>query len=99
MLFLRGPEITPDWAVESTLELSTHCKATFSMLFDLLFLWVLNSYCGALPMFTLHAHPGLDGFSLFLTKATSPGFRNRDKSRQMYVFHEGNSQVGKLDFL
>ena len=71
VLLLRGPEITPDWAVEPTLELSTHCKATLSMLFDLLFLWVLNNYCGALPMLSLHAHPGLVWFSLFPTKAIS----------------------------
>jgi hypothetical protein len=38
VLLLRGPEITPDWAVEPTLELSTHCKSTLPMLLDLLFL-------------------------------------------------------------
>jgi len=53
-----------DWAVEPTLGLNNHCKSTLSMLFDLLFLGVLDSYCVSLPMLSLHARPGSDGFLL-----------------------------------
>jgi hypothetical protein len=62
-----------DWAVEPTLGLNNHCKSTLSMLFDLLFLGVLDSYCVSLPMLSLHARPGSDGFLLGVRFA-SDGF-------------------------
>jgi hypothetical protein len=61
------------------------------MLFDSLFLWVLDSYCGSLPMLSLHARPGSDGFLMFADPVRRR--RQSDLTKKSWIINSAELSV------